>query len=274
MDTARIIQKRNIHFIIQRREGGKIKTTTNNKSGDFLFFSSNPEGIPDLDMSMQGDYVDFPLAWGSQARVKSFSGRLIHFYVDDNRFNVMGNAVEYGSHFWKLWERPDYVWSSGAPSFIEANFSTANSQPYSVALHQIYKKRWLSRYWQSKGMRCFVDLNVCPRYQDINLLGVGLGWKSYATRVHKNDSLQSISDQAALAESQAGTDKILFVVYGHRKEIEALCQKQGWIYVSEDWSKPDQAKAKKRAEIKALQNEIIITDERRNKQAMTLEAWC
>lgn len=233
--------------------------------GDFLFASNNSEGIPDLDISMQGDYAEYPLAWGSQARTKSFAGKLIHFYVDDVRFNALGNAIEYGSHFWKLWERPDLIWRSGSPSFIECNFSTSQSQPYAVALHQIYKKRFLSSYWQSRGMRCFVDLNVAPKWRDINLLGVPLGWRAWATRVHKNDSLQSIMDQAALAEAHAGTDDILLLIYGHRKEIEDLCKRQGWIYLTEDWTARDKAKKVKQLTIKA---------EKLGRREKVLEAFC
>ena len=93
---------------------------------DCVFPSSNPEGIADLMPSMQGDFFDFPLAYGSVRRDGDYRGRTIHFYVDDWRFNSLGNAVLYGDHFWKLWERPDRVWKSGAPSFVECNFSTSN----------------------------------------------------------------------------------------------------------------------------------------------------
>lgn len=199
---------------------------------------------------MQGDFADYPLAYGSVRRNGDYRGRLIHFYVDDNRFNALGNAILYGDHFWKLWERPDRVWQSGSPSFVECNFSTSNAQPRWRALEQIGKKRHLSRYWQEHGMRCWVDLNVAPRWWEENLLGVPLGWKAWATRVHRNDSLQSITDQAALAESHAGTDQIKFLVWGHRSEIEALCKRRGWLYVSEQatiWQKRDEAKAMRKA---------------------------
>ena len=110
---------------------------------DCVLASSNDEGIPDLDLSRQGDVLDYPRQWGSVARSTDMVGRTISFYVDDGRFNGLGCAVEHGSTFWKLWERPAKVWQSGAPSFIEVNFSTSNAQPYAVALHQIYKKRQL-----------------------------------------------------------------------------------------------------------------------------------
>ena len=183
--------------------------------------------------------LDYPLAYGSVKRVGDYHGRTIHFYVDDKRFNSLGNAIEYGQAFWKLWERPERVWKSGAPSFCEVNFSTSNAQPYYRALAQIGKKRHLSRYFQEHGMRCWVDLNVAPKYQEMNMLGVPLGWRAYSTRIHKNDTLDTIIGQAELAESQAGTDNILFAVYGNRKEIEALCQRRGWFYISDEqiWSK-------------------------------------
>ena len=237
---------------------------------DCVFPSSNSEGVADLMLSMQGDFMDYPLQYGSVKRNGDYRGRTIEFYVDDWRFNSLGNAVLYGATFWKLWERPDYVWKSGSPSFVEVNFSTSNAQPRWRALQQIGKKRHLSRYWQERGMRCWVDLNVAPRWWDLNLLGVPLGWNAWATRVHKNDSLQTISDQAAIAESHAGTDQIKFVVFGHRQEIEALCMRRSWIYIDEGklaWAKRESHKADK---LKALERNIKIEVP---KKIATLEAW-
>jgi hypothetical protein len=226
---------------------------------DALFFSSNEYGIPDLDINMQADYFDYPLTWGSVARTKQFVGKTISFYTDDYRYT-------------KLWERPDYVWRSGAPSFIQPNFSTSDAQPLWVAANVIGKKFWLSRYWQSKGMRCFVDLNVSPKWEYLNLAGVPLGYRAYASRVHKNDTLDTLTHQADLAESHAGTDDILFVIIGNRKEIEALCQRQGWIYVSEQkeiWSKRVSNKARKE---RSLQSDIHI-EPIKPKRIGTLEDW-
>ena len=108
-----------------------------NQLPDCIFSSSNDEGIADLMLSMQGNFFDYPLAYGSVRRDGDYRGKTIHFYVDDSRFNVLGNAVLYGDHFWKLWERADRVWKSGAPSFVECNFSTSNAQPRWRALEQI-----------------------------------------------------------------------------------------------------------------------------------------
>ena len=66
------------------------------KSGDFLFPSDNFEGFATLDLAVQGDSFDYPLVWGSQARTKSFKGKTIIFYTEDERFNALGKAVMYG----------------------------------------------------------------------------------------------------------------------------------------------------------------------------------
>lgn len=91
---------------------------------DCLFPSSNDDGIPDLSINMQGDYVDQPLAYGSVKRNGDYRGRLLHHYVDDARFNALGNAVEYGAAFRQLWERPQRIVDSHCPSMCEINFST------------------------------------------------------------------------------------------------------------------------------------------------------
>ena len=216
---------------------------TGEKSGDFLWPSDNYEGFATLDIAKQGDAFDYPLVWGSQARTRSFAGRTILFYTDDERFNAMGNAVMYGSLFWKLWERPDKVWQSGAPSFCEVNFSTSNAQPFWVAASQIGKKRQLSRLFQEKGMRCWVDLNVAERWEELNLVGVPRGWMAYATHQQKYMDLAVLQHQYELAAAHAMSDNIRFAVYAHNKEVERLCMRSGWLYIPEDWSKRDTRKA-------------------------------
>ena len=248
---------------------------------DAVFSSSNSEGIPDLDMSLQGDVLDYPRQWGSVARTSDMKGRTITFWVDDNRFNGLGNAVEHGAAFWKLWERPEKVWSSGAPSFIEVNFSTSNSQPYARALWQIFKKRQLSCLFQQMGhMRCWVDMNVAERWEDINLLGVPHGWAAYATHYQKYYDLDLLAHQVELARERAGTDMIKFAVFAHNKDVERYCQRAGLIYCGEDWSARDISKKQKaiaslekKVQIEPLHSDIKI-EQIRPKRMATLEDWC
>lgn len=233
---------------------------TGEKSGDFLWPSDNYEGFATLDIDKQGDAFDYPLVWGSQARTKSFAGRTIIFYTVDCRFNVLGNAVMYGDHFWKLWERPDKVWQSGAPSFVEVNFSTSNAQPFWVAASQIGKKRQLSRLFQEHGMRCWVDLNVAARWEELNLVGIPRGWQAYATHQQKYMDLAMLQHQYELAAAHAMSDNIRFAVYAHNKDVEAFCMKNGWLYIPEDWSKRDASKAAARASMHSDNRRLITLE--------------
>lgn len=248
---------------------------------DAVFASSNSEGIPDLDLSLQGDVLDYPAQWGSFARSKEMVGHTIEFYTGDERFDAMGTAVEHGYHWRKLWERPAKVWESGAPSFIEVNFSTSNAQPYYRALWQIAKKRHLSCLFQQMGrMRCWVDMNVAERWEDLNLLGVPHGWLAYATHYQKYYDLDLLAHQVELARERAGTDLVKFAVFAHNKDVERFCQREGLIYCGEDWSARDRSKKQKRiamlekkVQIESLHSDIQIEQIQPRKVA-TLMDWC
>lgn len=187
---------------------------------DALFPSSNDWGIPDLKLDMQADYIDLPVAvWGQFARTRKHRGTY-HFYADDYRFNG-------------LWKEPDKIVKSGCVTVIEPNFSTSQDQPLAVTIWETYRKRWLSRYWQENGIRVLVDLNVAPNAEAINMSGVPYGWKAYATRVHVGTREKALDAQHKLAEAYAGTDDLLFVVYGNSKAVKLICEDRGWIYLKE-----------------------------------------
>lgn len=143
-----------------------------------------------------------------------------HFYTDDYKFDA-------------LWKDPTPIINAGCVNAVEINFSTNPQMPAAEVLYRIYKKRWLARYWQSKGVRIFVDLNVAEPFHDLNLLGVPTGWKAYATRGY-TDRLPDILQQHSLACQRAATTDILFVVIGGGKTVKAECQAQGWVWVPED----------------------------------------
>jgi hypothetical protein len=248
---------------------------------DCVFHSSNSEGVPDLDLSLQGDVLDYPRQWGSAARTTDLQHNTITFWEDDYRFNALGTAVEHGHHWRKLWERPAKVWESKAPSFIEVNFSTNHAQPYYRALWQIAKKRHLSCLFQQMGkMRCWVDMNVSYRWADLNMLGVPSGWLAYATHYQKYYDLDLLAHQVELARDRAGTDMIKFAVFAHNQKVERYCQREGLIYCGEDWSARDASKKQKRlaalehkVKIEPLHSEMQIQPIR-PKRIATLEDWC
>lgn len=186
---------------------------------DALWPSDNEYGIPTLDLRRQANAVDFPVTiWGSVGRTKAMKGTWC-FYTDDRRFA-------------SLWDNPAAVFKSKAPTAIEPNFSTHGQVPRAVSIYRTYMKRWLARYWQSQGMRIFVDINVDASVRDLNFVGVPKGWQAYATRSHGNNpDVLEVEHAAACAHS--GRDDLTFLVYGGGKSVEALCGRRGWNWIPE-----------------------------------------
>ena len=171
---------------------------------DLLTSSDNVYGIPRLSENYQADFVDAPIVvWGS---AKHAYASTFVFYTEDSRF--LG-----------LWNKPDTLCNTGCVTVVEPNFSIHDHVPLVAALWQTYKKRMLARYWQTKGIRIIVDLNVPVHYADVNLLGVPVGWGAYATRGYQSD-LQALEIEYQTAMSHSGNSDILFLVYGGGEKVK------------------------------------------------------
>jgi hypothetical protein len=185
---------------------------------DCIWYSDNEWGIPLLDLQMQAQAVEVPVTqWGSIARKSRLRGT-IAFYVEDYRFEA-------------LWSDPSGIANlQHITNIIEPNFTTTANMPAAMALHQVYKKRWLARWWQSIGIRVFVDLNVAPEFVDLNMLGVPTGWRAYATRATA-DRLSWLDNEYQLACEWAESKNILFLVFGGGKTVKEYCRsKPGLIW--------------------------------------------
>lgn len=189
---------------------------------DALFPSDNAFGIPLLDLALQADYPHLPvMTWGAVKRNQTMLGTW-HFYTDDYRYEA-------------LWSDPSPVVNSRCVAVVEPNFTTSEQMAKAVALYQIYRKRWLARYWQSQGLRIFVDLNVAPDWYHDNMLGVPRGWRAYMTRGYA-DRVGYLAYEHFLATCQALTDDILFCVYGGGDAVRQWCLEHasvGAIYIAE-----------------------------------------
>ena len=188
---------------------------------DCRFPSNNQYDIPSLDLSREARYCDLPVvAWGTRKRVYKMPGTW-HFYVDDYRFR-------------SIWERPEKITESGCRSVVEPNFSIYQQTPAALSIWQVYRKRWLARFWQSRGINVFVDLNVNHAYMDLNLLGVPDGWTAFATRGY-NDRWKDTLREHQLAGEIAGdrVHDLLFVVYGGGNLIKKLCGDHGLVWIPE-----------------------------------------
>ncbi len=186
---------------------------------DALWPTNNDYEIPMLDLSMQADAFDLPFSiWGNLRRSATMKGTWA-FYTEDYRYEA-------------LWTDPSPVLNSQCINAIEPNFSCYSQMPLPVGLWAIYRKRWIARYWQSKGVRIFVDLNVNEKFYDINLMGVPVGWKAYATRGY-SDRIASTDCEYTMACERAQTSSILFLVYGGGKAVKAHCMSKGYLWIDE-----------------------------------------
>lgn len=192
---------------------------TTTAPGDLVFPSGNYLDVPDLDPSLQAVGLDAPFVqWGSLGSRKRAMRGTWGFYVDDYRFSA-------------VWGHPETVTNTGCCGVVEPNYSVFDSTPVSVAVWATYRKRWLARYWQSAGIRVWVDLNVSEAHSELNLLGVPQGWRAFATRGYA-DRLDDLEREAMLAKRKAGREPML-VVYGGGEAVADRCRQLGFIHAPE-----------------------------------------
>lgn len=186
---------------------------------DCIFESNNEFDIPTLRLDGQAESLINPVApWGYSARDAKNIGTY-HFYVDDYRFS-------------KIWDTPNQLVYSGAQRVIEPNLSLYDQTPKGYALFLIYKKRWIARYWQSFGVKVFVDLNVSHKFQEENLIGVPKGWNAYATRGYSG-RLELLESEYELAKKHSGREDPYFVVYGGGKDVKDWAMDKNVIFLTQ-----------------------------------------
>jgi hypothetical protein len=187
---------------------------------DQLFPCDNDLEIPTLDLNMQAQTCDIPfLCFGEQARTFNLNGQgTLHFYTDDYRFSV-------------VYEHPDKILRHHPSNIVEPNFSLFNEMPIAFGIQALYKKRWIGRAMQQRGIGIFVDLNVAQKYYQLNMIGVPRGWRAFATRGY-SDRLSNLAFELSIAEDWAEGEKPLFVIYGGGNSCRRFAQQHGCIYIN------------------------------------------
>lgn len=193
---------------------------------DYVFETDNKFEIPLLKRELQVGAIALPFEkWGYIGRGKYMPGTY-HFYTDDYKFDA-------------VWKKPDKLLESQCSGTVEVNFSTNDQMPLSEGLYRIYKKRWLSRYWQLHNIPICVDLFVSDKFVQLNLLGVPKCWKAYCTRAISHNGIGFIERDYSIACNHAETDNILFVVYGGGRLIKEHCQQKGYLHILENCRRVD-----------------------------------
>lgn len=168
---------------------------------DWVFPANNALEIPTLRLDRMASAILAPSAcWGTVSRRETRNISTWHFYTDDYRFEA-------------LWKSPGAVVATGARICVEPNFSALSEMPWPVGWYNLYRKRWIARWWQDQGIDIIADLHVGEKYSAWNWLGLPPGWRSFAVRGSAQDPQAALKAYAAAREF-AGTPDILFYVYG------------------------------------------------------------
>ena len=187
---------------------------------DALWPSDNDFGIPLLDINMQALSIDQPCAvWGVAERTANMKGTWL-FYTEDYRYEA-------------LWTDPSGVINTSCINAVEPNFSCYSNMPSVVAMWQIYRKRWIARWWQSMGVCVIVDLNVAPVHYAFNRMGIPAGWRTFATRGYSNRLNECHAEYQQACEIAGGGVTPLFVVYGGGQAVKDECKLNGWLWIPE-----------------------------------------
>lgn len=145
--------------------GGKVETSTQilEYTTDVFFPSTSKWGIPDLreDMLYDGDCptTTWPLeedeghpqfyVYGEGGFDERVTGRILTFYTDDFRFErIWSESVEAIRRIVPL--KP--------LAACQPDFSLWGTDPLAVQMYNLYRARWISRYWQEAGIKCIPSI--------------------------------------------------------------------------------------------------------------------
>lgn len=186
---------------------------------DCLYESNNEFEIPNLLMDKQAGKLLLPFApWGADSRLRK-DVSTYHFYVDDYRFKA-------------IFKDPIKVLTSGVKALVEPNLSVYDTTPIAYGLQQIYKKRWISRYFQECGILVYVDLNVSVKFREYNKMGIPKGYNAFFTRGYA-DRVEYLKMELDVAREISGLQTPNMLVYGGGDEIRAFCTKNSLIYIEQ-----------------------------------------
>ena len=186
---------------------------------DCLYESNNEFEIPNLLLDRQAGKLELPLAaWGADSRLRK-NVATYHFYVEDYRFE-------------SLWRHPEKILRVAPQALVEPNFSLHDVTPIAYGLHQIYKKRWIARYWQECGILIYADLNVSPKFTDFNKMGIPAGYNAFFTRGYTN-RLEYLKRELETAMEISGVQIPNLIVYGGGEKIRKFCIDNSLLYVEQ-----------------------------------------
>jgi len=183
---------------------------------DVLYESNNEFEIPNLLLDKQAGKLELPFAGFGLVRRQSLV-KTIHFYIDDYRFD-------------SIWKNPAKILTENISAIVEPNTSLFDTTPIAYGLQQIYKKRWIARYWQECGIKIYADLNVSSKFYEYNRMGIPEGYNSFATRGYA-DRLQYLKAELNIAQDISALQTPNLIVYGGGSKIKKFCMENSLLYI-------------------------------------------
>jgi hypothetical protein len=191
----------------------------NSMLNDCLYESNNQFDIPNLLLEQQAGKLLLPFApWGADSRLRK-DVATYHFYVDDYRFEA-------------IFKDPIKVLTCGVKALVEPNLSVYDTTPIAYGLQQIYKKRWISRYFQECGIKVYADLNVSVKFREYNKMGLPKGYNAFFTRGYAG-RLEYLKGELEVAREVSGLQTPNLLVYGGGDEIRNFCIENSLVYVQD-----------------------------------------
>lgn len=191
----------------------------NTMVADVLFASNNAYDIPTLDIKKQAGVLELPFAaYGADSRLRADIASY-HFYVDDYRFEA-------------IWKDPRKLLQSGCRQIVEPNLSLYDTTPIAYGLNAIYRKRWIARWLQERGILVFADLNVSSKFYTYNVMGIPQGWNAFATRGY-SDRLDRLETEIAQAQRISERNVPNMIIYGGGNRAHEIAAQYGLIYVEQ-----------------------------------------
>lgn len=149
-----------------------------------MFESSNEYGIPDLLPIKIDDLENIPLqGFNFALKDKNPEGKGVHFFLHDYQFERV----------WNMPQRYADVISNFAFA-LSPDFSPYAKIPFAIQLFNVYRNRWVGRFWQERGIKVIPTVTwsdeqslkcaLCgvPKYSTIAISTMGEGrwahWKA------------------------------------------------------------------------------------------------
>lgn len=165
---------------------------------DMRFPSSEPFDIPPLrsdrllelprglelwpgdDLRDQVGDGPYLLAWSTSCQTLDFTRTILAFYTDDVRFeSVWATPERWGAR----------LLNAGLIGAVAPNFSLWPGQAQAVHIWQVYRSRWVARYFQEAGISIVPDLNWAgPDDYDFCFSGVPVGAPCVSIQLQTFDS--------------------------------------------------------------------------------------